>query len=54
MTFAELSPSTHMIDYAVSTIDPSYVNKAKAELTEQELREIVDEMSPLLGELGYH
>ncbi len=54
MTFTELSPSTHMIDYAVSTIDPSFVSKAKAELTQQKLHEIVDEMNPLLGELGYH
>lgn len=53
MDFTELPPCQEMIDYAVDHIDPSRAGKSKTNLTDQRLREGVEEMNPLLSELGY-
>lgn len=51
--FAELPDSPEMIEYAVREIDPSRAAKPKTNITDQQLREAVEEMEPLLSELGY-
>ncbi len=51
--FAGLSPCREMIDYALQTIDPTRAAKSRANLTETQMREAVEEMEPLLSELGY-
>lgn len=53
LEFAGLAPCPPMIDYALSRVDPARGGKAKANLTDEQLREAADEMRPLLDELGY-
>ena len=51
--FAGLPPSREMIDFVAGEIDPSRAAASKSNLTNQQLREAVREMEPLLTELGY-
>lgn len=51
--FTELPPCQEMIDQTVAIVDPSRAGKWKADLTEQQRREVMQEIEPLLGDLGY-
>ncbi|MHC4414061.1 MAG: sulfotransferase family protein [Planctomycetota bacterium] len=51
--FAELPESGEMIDFAADLVDPSRPGKARSVLTDQQRREVVEEMNPLLFDLGY-
>lgn len=51
--FTELPPCQEMIDQTVAIVDPSRAGKWKANLTEEQRREVMQEIEPLLGDLGY-
>ena len=51
--FAQLDTCPAMIDYAAGHIDPSRASKAEANLTDQQMKEAMEEMAPLLKDLGY-
>ncbi len=51
--FTELADSREMTDFCVEHVNPSRVGSARDDLTDTVCQEVVEEIGPLLDELGY-